>query len=270
MTHRIASTVILWLAFIAILVVGGVHGAYIILTAAALLTQWEAYGLIRKTGGQPQAWAGIAAGALYLLGFAYFPYLGLHPLAGLALGFTLLVLFVLVRGPASECLSAFSATSAGLAVPLMLGFFVPIIQSGQIMLAVWVIAAAKFTDVGALLVGLKFGRTSFSPVLSPNKTWEGVIGGILVSAVVSLLFQLSFSQYLPVGFSPLFALWAAVPVAIAAITADLFESALKRSAGVKDSGRTIPGIGGVFDLTDSFLLATPVGFLLLSGLLAGL
>ncbi len=270
MTQRIASTVILWLVLIAVLAVGGVHGAYFILAAAALLTQWEAYGLIRKTGGQPQVWAGLAAGALHLVGFAYLPYIGLHPLAGLALGFTLLVLFVLVRSPASECVSVFSATAGGLAVPLMLGFFLPILQSGQILLAVWIIAAAKFTDAGALLVGLKLGRTSFSPVLSPNKTWEGVIGGILVSAVVSLLFQLLFSRYLPVGFTPLFALWAAVPVAVASITADLFESALKRSAGVKDSGRTIPGIGGIFDLTDSFLLAAPVGFLLLSGLLAGL
>lgn len=270
MTHRIASTVILWIALIAILVFGGIHGAFAILAAAALLTQWEAYGLIRATGGQPLAAAGLAAGALHLLGFAYLPYAGLHPLAGLALGLTLIVLVVLVRGPAGGCLPVFSATMAGLAVPLLLGFFLPILQAGQILLAVWIIAVAKFTDAGALLVGLRFGRTAFSPVLSPNKTWEGVVGGVLVAAVVGVLFQWLFARHLPVGFTALFALWAAVPIAVASIAADLFESALKRSAGVKDSGRTIPGIGGVFDLTDSFLLAAPVGFILLSGLLASL
>ncbi len=269
MTHRIISTLVLWTLLIGCLALLGQHGAVLILTVAALLTQWEAYKMMERCGSRPQWILGLVAGFFFLTGFAYLPELGLHPLGGLAIASGLLIVGTLSRSDPSDSLPVFSSTAAGLMIPLMLGFFLPILGSGHLLLAVWVIATAKFTDVGALLVGLKFGRHAFSPLLSPKKTWEGVVGGVLVSALVSLLFQLLFSRYLPAAFTPLFAIWAALPIAVASIMADLFESALKRSAGVKDSGNLLPGLGGVFDLTDSLLLAAPVGFLVLSKMLGG-
>jgi phosphatidate cytidylyltransferase len=70
------------------------------------------------------------------------------------------------------------------------------------------------------------------------------------------------AERLPVGFTPLLAGVLALPVAIAGITGDLLESGLKRAAGIKDSGRLFPGIGGMLDVTDSMILALPVGYLL--------
>ena len=267
MTHRIISTLVLWTVLIGCLALLGRHGAILILVAAALLPQWEAYKMMERRGSRPQCALGLLAGLSFLAGFAYLPELGLHPLSGLAIAAGLLVLGTLSLADPTESLPTFSVTAAGLMIPLMLGFFLPILESGYLLLPIWVIATAKFTDVGALLVGLKFGRHAFSPRLSPKKTWEGVVGGVVVSAFVSLLFQLLFSGYLPPAFTPLFAMWAALPIAIASIMADLFESSLKRSAGVKDSGNLLPGLGGFFDLTDSLLLAAPVGFLVLSTIL---
>src|SRR5690606_18073451 len=106
------------------------------------------------------------------------------------------------------------------------------------------------------------GKHKFSPVLSPKKTWEGVIGGIIISIGVGVGFVALFGDYLPSAFTMAKAAIIAGPIAIAGIASDLLESALKREAGVKDSGAIIPGIGGAFDLSDSLILSAPLGYFL--------
>lgn len=269
MKQRIASTLLLWAGLIGLLLLLGIHGAVLLLLAATLLSQREVYAMLRHSGGLPLEWTGLTAGALLILGSFYFPWIGIHALTGPFLGLILVIVVILLMTPTEEVVPSFTATLAGLAIAALFAAFVPLLQTGSLLLAVWVIAVAKFTDVGALLIGLRFGRTAFAPVLSPKKTWEGVVGGIVVAAIVSVLFALIFRAHLPPGFTLIFALWAAVPIAIAGIASDLFESAFKRSVKVKDSGNILPGIGGVFDLTDSFLLAAPVGYLLLASRLGG-
>jgi phosphatidate cytidylyltransferase len=114
------------------------------------------------------------------------------------------------------------------------------------LLLVWV------ADIGAFFFGRRFGRIRLAPEVSPGKTWEGVLGGIAVSALVavagSLWFHVSLVAFLPlclaaVGFS---------------VVGDLTESLLKRFAGVKDSGSVFPGHGGVMDRIDSITGAAPV------------
>jgi phosphatidate cytidylyltransferase len=114
------------------------------------------------------------------------------------------------------------------------------------LVLVWV------ADIGAFFFGRRFGRVRLAPEVSPNKTWEGVFGGIAVSAPVaiagSVWFHVSPAIFLPlclaaVGFS---------------IVGDLTESLLKRFAGMKDSGSIFPGHGGVMDRIDSLTGAAPV------------
>ena len=131
------------------------------------------------------------------------------------------------------------------------------------MLAVWLVFAAKFCDVGALVWGSMFGKHKIAPTMSPAKTWEGAIGGVISAALMCAGLVALYPQHFPASFPPWVAALAAVPPAILSITSDLIESVLKRTAGVKDSGRTIPGIGGAFDLMDSLILAAPVGYLIL-------
>jgi phosphatidate cytidylyltransferase len=109
-------------------------------------------------------------------------------------------------------------------------------------------------DIGAYFAGRRYGRTRLAPEVSPGKTWEGVLGGFALSAIVavagSVWFQLPLYAFLPlclavVGFS---------------IVGDLTESLLKRFAGVKDSGTLFPGHGGVMDRIDSVTGAAPVLF----------
>jgi phosphatidate cytidylyltransferase len=109
-------------------------------------------------------------------------------------------------------------------------------------------------DVGAYFAGHRFGHTRLAPAVSPGKTWEGVIGGFALSAIVAVAGSAWFA--LP--------LYAFVPLCLAAvgfsIVGDLTESLLKRFAGVKDSGTLFPGHGGVMDRIDSVTGAAPVLF----------
>jgi phosphatidate cytidylyltransferase len=110
-------------------------------------------------------------------------------------------------------------------------------------------------DSGAYLIGVNFGRHRLFERISPKKSWEGFLGGLFTSIVAAWLLSLVFPQH-SLSFM---AIIAAVTV-IAGTLGDLVESMIKRSVGVKDSGRFMPGHGGLLDRFDSLLLASPVIF----------
>lgn len=112
-------------------------------------------------------------------------------------------------------------------------------------------------DIAAYFVGLAVGRHKLAPRVSPGKSWEGAVGGLAGGLAAGVL--LAGWLALPRGEA---ALWAAA-VTVVSQAGDLFESALKRRAGIKDSGRLLPGHGGVLDRFDGVLLAAPVAYLLL-------
>jgi phosphatidate cytidylyltransferase len=115
------------------------------------------------------------------------------------------------------------------------------------------------SDTFAYLIGRKLGKHKIAPRISPNKTWEGFVGGLLGSLVVAwVLFALS--EPLPLRVMLLLAAVASV----FGFMGDLLESRMKRSLGVKDSGNILPGHGGFLDRFDSLLVAGPVTYILLS------
>ncbi|PZD93356.1 phosphatidate cytidylyltransferase [Paenibacillus sambharensis] len=118
------------------------------------------------------------------------------------------------------------------------------------------------SDIGAYFVGRAVGRTKLWPAISPNKTIEGAVGGIVMSLIVGVLFWLAAPAVLTIGHALLIGLLASS----AGQFGDLIQSAYKRLRGVKDSGRLLPGHGGVLDRCDSWLIVFPL--LTLTGLLA--
>ncbi|MDO4708219.1 MAG: phosphatidate cytidylyltransferase [Pseudomonadota bacterium] len=122
----------------------------------------------------------------------------------------------------------------------------------------WLLTALAIiwmADSGAYFAGRRFGRRKLAPVISPNKTVEGLLGGLIAAVLAGVVFGL-FAGITPEQL-PWLAL-AALLTALASVVGDLFESLLKRQAGVKDSGALIPGHGGVLDRIDSVLAALPV------------
>ncbi|OYV32753.1 MAG: phosphatidate cytidylyltransferase [Rhodospirillales bacterium 20-64-7] len=120
------------------------------------------------------------------------------------------------------------------------------------------------TDIGAYLVGRLLGGPKMAPKISPGKTWSGGVGGLLIGGVAAAILAGGGS-----GFDAA-ALPAAFLLSIFAQAGDLMESAIKRRLGVKDSGNTIPGHGGLFDRLDGFLAAAPVAALLALSMQGGL
>ena len=129
-------------------------------------------------------------------------------------------------------------------------------ESGGFKLVIALFALTWVNDAGAFFVGSKFGKTKLAPNLSPNKTIEGSLGGfgatILLAAIIGY-----FCEYIPLNH----ALWLGLIMGFIGPLGDLFESALKRGAQVKDSGILLPGHGGVLDRLDSVLFNVPVLYL---------
>jgi phosphatidate cytidylyltransferase len=132
-------------------------------------------------------------------------------------------------------------------------------------LVVFLLCVVWAGDIAALYIGRPFGRRKLAPTLSPNKTWEGSIASV-AGSLLAAGGLLGISEYLAgwnsVALSYADEIWwywlvLAVIVNIAAQVGDLAESALKRSAGVKDSGTLLPGHGGILDRIDALLLAAP-------------
>lgn len=121
-----------------------------------------------------------------------------------------------------------------------------------LLLTVW------STDSGAYLVGRKIGKTKLAPQISPNKTWEGSIGGTVVAIIVGIIFSVTGLIHFEILATILMTLF----LSIAGQLGDLVESSLKRYYGVKDSGRILPGHGGILDRFDSLLLVLPMAYLL--------
>lgn len=169
---------------------------------------------------------------------------------------------------------AISTTLFGLMyVPWLLNFFQKInyypfqnAKSGHFYL-LYFIAITKFSDLGAYAVGSLIGKHKMIPRISPGKTWEGFGGAIVTSTLLSLLFAYYGQKYLQ-GMTYLHAIILGILLSASAVVGDLIESLFKREAGVKDSGRFFPGIGGMLDLMDSLLFNAPLMYLYIRHILA--
>jgi phosphatidate cytidylyltransferase len=122
-------------------------------------------------------------------------------------------------------------------------------DSELLLIALLIVVAA---DTGAYFAGRQFGRVKLAPAISPGKSWEGVIGGMLMVSLLAVLIAAMTGKDL-LTYLPLFLAAAAL-----SIVGDLTVSVFKRSAGVKDSGRLFPGHGGALDRIDSISAAAPV------------
>ena len=156
---------------------------------------------------------------------------------------------------------------AAIGVPL--GFWILLRHDRDAWTLAGAILCVKSADIGAYFTGIIIGRHKMIPWLSPGKSWEGFVGGIVLSAVVGAALASfsgttaaanAFVDPISIGYG----IFVAVTLGIVGTGGDLFESLLKRGAGVKDSGSILPGMGGLYDVFDSLLLAGPVAWWLLA------
>ncbi len=143
-----------------------------------------------------------------------------------------------------------------------------------LFLVVGVITITKFSDAGAYFTGRAIGRTKLCPAVSPAKTVEGLLGGMVTAVIVAWIL---FGNFAPLVFgsgavqaSPLGCIVLGMLLTLAGVWGDLLESIFKREMSCKDSGRLLPGLGGLWDVTDSLMPAMVVAYLVIvSGLIQG-
>lgn len=183
---------------------------------------------------------------------------------GLGMAYWLLILLVLPGYPANrarwDSASRIGAMGALALLPSLAGmvWLKLLLPEGYLVLALIVLVAA--VDIGAYFIGRSLGKRQLAPMISPNKTWEGVWGGLALCLLAAAAMGWALHRWLrplETGEIALLALLAPLLAALCVI-GDLLESMLKRNRDAKDSGSLLPGHGGLLDRIDGLLAATPV------------
>ena len=279
--RRLFSTVVLWLAVLATLVIGWPPGIFAFTAVAALVALHEFYRLLEHGGLPCDRRAGMTAGVLFFaLGLPILHFFGLTWTYEFELGFLALALLGLgirqlafAEAPHPASVSNIANTFLGLLyVPWLMNFLAKVFMLSPLRLSdgfvpgvffvLYLLMVTKFSDIGAYCLGSLLGKHKMIPRISPGKTWEGFAGALVASAIISVLLAWLFPHLL----RPITMRWAVplgLAIGLAAVLGDLVESLIKRACGCKDSGALFPGIGGMLDLVDSVLFTAPVLYLFL-------
>lgn len=236
----------------------------------ALVALWEYYPIAAPDNSSSDRFFIITLGALFGL---FIIWASAVEAFGVILAFLLInligaaVLSMPAYGSHPRILTLVSSQVQGLVyIPLSLASIIFLRNGNDGVTWVFFLLFIVFSgDVGAFYAGRFFGKHKLSPAISPGKTIEGAIGGLFTSMIVGFGFYLIFLPHL----NPFAVLALLACVNPAAQAGDLFESQLKRAAGIKDSGSILPGHGGMLDRIDALLFAAPVLWVFKTFIMAG-
>jgi phosphatidate cytidylyltransferase len=261
---RLLTAVIVLPFLIASILISWLWWLFVLLAAASMvLALWEFYLLAKRLQLKPDPVPGFVAGAALIT----ISIQNKEP--GLNLVLFLLVIIVLViatliaamlRGaPFDKMIASTGATILGVLYVALLGTHLVLIRTGfepqlSAHLLSFFFLVLMGSDAGAYYIGRAFGKRKLAPSISPGKTWEGAIGGVVAALAMASLAHFWFFRELPLKL----ALPLALAMSILGILGDLVESALKRSASAKDAANILPGHGGLLDRLDSLLFNAPL------------
>jgi phosphatidate cytidylyltransferase len=219
-------------------------------TLMALLGFYEYTRMMKNIDLSPQ----VIPGALLLLLLLFKPssYLAL----GIVAVFIALVILTVLKYPQVNVMNVSISLFGAAYIGLLFGYAIDVLTLDQSFLIILLTLLLTWaSDTGAYCAGKLWGKNKMIPLLSPNKTWEGAIGGLVLSSIVALLFFLITDMQ---NTNLAYVLALGIAASIMAQFGDLFVSGMKRYFQVKDSGNILPGHGGILDRFDSFLLVVPL------------
>ena len=259
---RILTAVVVLPFLIASILVPFLWWVFVLLAAAAMvLGLWEFYLLAKKLKLQPDVTAGYLAGAALIT----IP-LQNDPANVLLVQFVIIALTIgtliaaTLRGaPFEKMIASVGSTLLGVLYIPFLGSHLVALRTGfeqtlSAHLLSFFFLVLMGSDAGAYYIGRAFGKHKLAPSISPGKTWEGAVGGIVAALAMAALAHFWFFRELPLKYM----LPLAAAMVLVGIFGDLAESALKRGAGAKDAANILPGHGGMLDRLDSLLFNAPL------------
>jgi phosphatidate cytidylyltransferase len=277
--YRLPSAIVLTSLILAGILLPGLTGKALFATVTIFLSYFAVYeflDIISKTGKNSyieftSIFSAVTIGSIIFLNMIL-PSVFIVILVTFAISCWLMILFSKMEKEVLD--KIINSLSGFFLVAFPLGFMVLLYMMGDRnesyegrKFLLFLIAVTKSGDIGAYLVGMSSskllpgGNHKIVPSISPKKSWEGTIGGLVSSIAVAVF----MSKTIPPSFNFTLdiAILAGIILFIGGFAGDLAESVLKRTAGVKDSGKIIPGIGGVLDLLDSLIINAPLFFLFL-------
>ncbi|VAW49419.1 Phosphatidate cytidylyltransferase [hydrothermal vent metagenome] len=257
----ITAIVLALLAVLALFKSTDIVWQWVVLLIGAVMA-WEWAGLARLTSIWQKATFSVLVSVLSWLGLVWISF---QSIVVLTLIEALLLVFIVLRyqksqgknGPTSLVFILMTGVLSVVLFTSALTHFRNEFSPQVVLLSLFIIWAV---DTGAYFSGKRFGKTKLAPHVSPGKTWEGVWGGVALAFVISLMGVMWLQVELTISIWFFTILLAAI--ALFSVLGDLFESVLKRQAGLKDSGTIFPGHGGILDRADSLLIAVPMMYVL--------
>ncbi len=259
--RSLKQAVITALILLALIIIGALIGktAFFVLVSVVVLTAlFELYDALLQTGHRPNMVFGLLCGfALLLVAFLERP-----ALIAVVLALTMYGAFLLALRPGRGATAASDVAWTVLGVAWIAGggaaaTSILQLEDGIFLLVAYILITA-LDDIGAYFAGTRFGRHKMAPSISPAKSWEGWIGGFASSLAGGLFFAALLES-----LDPLHGLAVGAISGLLAPVGDLVESLAKREIGIKDSGRLLPGHGGLLDRLDAILFCAPAVYLYL-------
>lgn len=263
---RLLTALVALPVLFASIVISSFWWVFVVLAAAAMVVGlWEFYVLAKRLKLKPDAGAGYLAGAAIVTIATLTPQndpgvsvlLLLFVIIGLTAG--TLVATTLRGAPFDSMIASVGATLLGVLYVPLLGSHLISLRIGfdpklSAHLLTFFFMVLMGADAGAYYTGRTLGKHKLAPSISPGKTWEGAIGGVVAAVGFAALSHYWFFRELPLKYI----LPLAVIMTVVGILGDLAESALKRGAGAKDAANILPGHGGILDRLDSLLFNAPL------------
>jgi phosphatidate cytidylyltransferase len=221
----------------------------LLIAVMATLGTWEFYRMASQLKIQPITYLGMAWVLLIVLS-PHCPHAATMPFL-ITSAIVVSLIWLLFRSPRERAFTNWAWTMAGiLYIGWMLSYWVELrsLEAGK-ELVFWAMFTTFASDTSAFFIGKAWGKHALAPSISSGKTWEGAIGGLLVSIIASLILRTIF----PLPFSYWQIALLGCIISLFAQLGDLTESLLKRNTGVKDAGKLIPGHGGILDRIDSLI-----------------
>ncbi len=270
LTKRIISSISLLCILVITISIDWLFG--LLVTAFTIVGLYEFFTMLEKKGINIYKYFGIAMGAIIPLSIvSRFELTRNWELLFIVLALLFLIIMQFRRGENSGVIMDISTTIFGiLYISWFLSFLIKIrYLTGGIGLILAVIFITKLGDIGAYFIGSRFGRTPLIPRISPKKSVEGAVGGLIFSILGAFISRPFFPAFggIPPGrenVANLHLLFMGISLGILAQLGDLSESLMKRDCQVKDSGRILPGMGGALDFIDSLLFTAPAFYFYMS------